>query len=151
MAAAGYVTYAGSGANGDRSAASARYRLSPEQAEAFTNPDSPGYIAGAFPNLTAATRVVDRLTEAFRTGAVIGWHEQHEDMFEGTERFFRPGYLANLTSSWIPSLADSEKRLADGARVAATRDFPRRGSRRPPISTSFTSCGPEQRTSQAHN
>jgi 2-polyprenyl-3-methyl-5-hydroxy-6-metoxy-1,4-benzoquinol methylase/DNA-binding transcriptional ArsR family regulator len=120
MAAAGYVTYedSGVGAGGGRSAASARYRLSPEQAEAFTNPESPGYVAGAFQNLTAATRVLDRLTEAFRTGAGIAWHEQHEDMFEGTERFFRPGYLANLASSWIPSLADAEKRLADGARVA---------------------------------
>lgn len=116
MAAAGYVTYAG--ANGDGSAASARYLLSPEQEEAFTNPDSPGYVAGAFQNLTAATRVVDRLTEAFRTGAGIAWHEQHEDMFEGTERFFRTGYLANLTSSWIPSLTGVDKRLADGARVA---------------------------------
>jgi 2-polyprenyl-3-methyl-5-hydroxy-6-metoxy-1,4-benzoquinol methylase len=120
MATAGYVTYAGSDgdANGGRSAASARYLLSPEQAEAFTNPDSPGYVAGAFQNLTAATRALDRLTEAFRTGAGIAWHEQHEDMFEGTERFFRPGYLANLTSSWIPSLTGAAKKLADGARVA---------------------------------
>ena len=120
MAAAGYVTYAGSegDANGGRSASSARYLLSPEQAEAFTNPDSPGYVAGGFQNLTAATRALDRLTEAFRTGAGIAWHEQHEDMFEGTERFFRPGYLANLTSSWIPSLTGAAKKLADGARVA---------------------------------
>lgn len=120
MAAAGYVTYTGSDtdANGGPPAASARYRLSPEQAEAFTNPDSPGYVTGAFQNLTAATRVLDRLTEAFRTGAGIAWHEHHKDMFEGTERFFRPGYLANLTSSWIPSLTGVAKRLADGARVA---------------------------------
>ena len=120
MAAAGYVTYAGSDAHADggRSAASARYRLSPEQTEAFTNPDSPGYVAGAFQNLTGATRALDRLTDAFRTGAGIAWHEHHEDLFEGTERFFRPGYLANLTSSWIPSLTVAAKRLADGARVA---------------------------------
>ncbi len=65
MAAAGYVTYEGS--DGDGSARSARYRLSPEQADAFTNPDSPGYVAGGFQNLTAATRALDRLTEAFRT------------------------------------------------------------------------------------
>ena len=91
MAAAGYVTYEGSapGAAGQGSARSARYRLSPEQAEAFTNRDSPAYVAGGFQNLTAATRVVDRLTEAFRTGEGIAWHEQHEDMFVGTERFFR--------------------------------------------------------------
>ena len=120
MAAAGYVTYEGgdSGPGGDRSPAAARYRLSPEQAEAFTNTSSPGYVAGAFQNLTAATRVLDRLTEAFRSGAGIAWSDQHEDMFEGTERFFRPGYLANLTSSWIPSLTGAEEKLAEGAQVA---------------------------------
>ena len=116
MAAAGYVTYMGT--NGDPSPRAARYRLSPEQAEAFTNPDSPGYVAGGFQNLTAATRMLDRLTEAFRTGAGIGWHEHHADMFEGTERFFRPGYLANLASSWIPSLTGAQTKLTDGARVA---------------------------------
>jgi SAM-dependent methyltransferase len=75
-------------------------------------------VAGAFQNLTAATRVLDRLTEAFRTGAGIGWHEHHGDMFEGTERFFRPGYLANLTSMWIPALTGVEGRLKGGGRVA---------------------------------
>jgi len=39
-------------------------------------------------------------------------------MFEGTERFFRPGYLANLTSLWIPALTGVEGRLKGGARVA---------------------------------
>ena len=116
MAAAGYVVYDGSGTDG--SARSARYRLSPEQAEVFTNPDSPAYIAGAFQNLTAGTRMLDRLTEAFRTGDGIGWHEQHEDMFLGTERFFRPGYLANLTGSWIPALTGIEERLLAGGTVA---------------------------------
>jgi 2-polyprenyl-3-methyl-5-hydroxy-6-metoxy-1,4-benzoquinol methylase len=115
MAAAGYVTYDG---DTDGSARSARYRLSPEQAEIFTNPESPAYVAGALQNLTAATRMLDRLTEAFRTGEGIGWHEQHEDMFVGTERFFRPGYLANLTTSWIPALPGVEERLRAGGSVA---------------------------------
>jgi 2-polyprenyl-3-methyl-5-hydroxy-6-metoxy-1,4-benzoquinol methylase len=120
MAASGYVTYRGGapGAEQPDSARAASYGLSPEQKEAFTNPDSPGYVAGAFQNLTAATRVLDRLTEAFHTGDGIGWHEQHPDMFEGTERFFRPGYLANLTSQWIPALTGIEERLTAGARVA---------------------------------
>jgi SAM-dependent methyltransferase len=120
MAAAGYVTYQGGepGTEDPDSARSARYGLSPEQTEAFTNPDSPGYVVGAFQNLTAATRMLDRLTEAFRTGDGIGWHEQHPDMFEGTERFFRPGYLANLTSMWIPALTGVEDQLKGGARVA---------------------------------
>src|ERR1041384_777742 len=74
MAAAGYVTYAGGG-SGAEAKRTARYRLTPEQAEAFTDPDSPGYVVGMFQTLTAATRMVDRLTEAFRTGDGIAWHE----------------------------------------------------------------------------
>lgn len=108
MAASGYVDYCGDD----------RYELSPEQAELFVNADGPAYVAGGFQNLTAATRSLDRLVEAFRTGAGMGWHEHHPDVFEGTERFFRPGYLAHLTSSWIPALPGLEARLEQGARVA---------------------------------
>jgi hypothetical protein len=120
MAAAGYVVHEGAESGGDSgdSARQARYRLNAAQAEAFTNPDSPGYVAGALQNLTAATRMTDRLTEAFRTGEGIPWHEQHEDMFEGTERFFRPGYVAHLVPEWIPAMTGIRDRLAAGGRVA---------------------------------
>jgi 2-polyprenyl-3-methyl-5-hydroxy-6-metoxy-1,4-benzoquinol methylase len=118
MAAAGYVTYAGGGGSGPEAKRSARYLLSPEQAEAFTNPGSPAYVSGVVQSFTAATRIVDRLTDAFRTGAGIPWHEQYDDKFEGTERYFRPRYAANLTSEWIPALGGVEERLTHGARVA---------------------------------
>ncbi|HEX6282717.1 MAG TPA: hypothetical protein VFZ67_10865, partial [Nitrososphaera sp.] len=41
-------------------------------------------------------------------------------MFEGTERFFKPNYVANLTTSWIPALEGVEDRLKNGgtAKVA---------------------------------
>jgi ubiquinone/menaquinone biosynthesis C-methylase UbiE len=48
----------------------------------------------------------------------MGWHEHHEDVFAGTEMFFRPGYVANLTSSWIPALDGVAEKLAAGGRVA---------------------------------
>lgn len=117
MATAGYVTV-DTGAGPDGTADRVRYHLEPEQVEAFTNPDSPGYVAGALQNITAMTRALDRITEAFRTGEGMGWHEHHEDLFLGTERFFRPGYLANLTSSWIPALTGIEDTLRTGGRVA---------------------------------
>ncbi len=59
-----------------------------------------------------------RLTEAFRTGEGVGWHEQHPRLFAGTERFFRPGYRASLTSSWIPALEGVKAKLVAGATVA---------------------------------
>ena len=108
MAASGYVEHRGDD----------RYGLSPEQAALFTDPDSPAYVAGGFQLVTAGVRAADRLGEAFRTGEGMGWHEHHEDLFEGTERFFRPSYLAHLTSEWIPALTGLEQRLRSGAQVA---------------------------------
>ncbi len=108
QAASGYVTYSGDG----------RYTLDEEQATALTDETSPACVIGGFQAMLAATRAVDRLTDAFRTGEGVGWHEHHHDLFRGTERFFRPGYLANLASSWIPALDGVEDKLRRGARVA---------------------------------
>lgn len=108
MAASGYVEHRGDD----------RYGLSPEQVALFVDQDSPAYVAGGFQLQTAGVRATDRLGEAFRTGAGMGWHEHHEDLFEGTERFFRPGYLAHLTTEWIPALTGLEERLRGGAQVA---------------------------------
>jgi SAM-dependent methyltransferase len=60
----------------------------------------------------------EKLTEVFRTGKGFGWHEHEKGLFEGCERFFRPGYLANLTTSWIPALEGVEAKLRAGAKVA---------------------------------
>jgi 2-polyprenyl-3-methyl-5-hydroxy-6-metoxy-1,4-benzoquinol methylase len=108
QAASGYVTYAGDG----------RYALTEEQAVAFTDETSPACVVGGFQVMLAATRTVDRLTEAFQSGDGVGWHEHHHDLFKGTERFFRPGYIANLTTSWIPALEGVEDKLRAGATVA---------------------------------
>ena len=108
MAAGGYVTYEGGG----------RYTLSPEQAEALTNDESPACIVGGFIGLGAATRILPRHLEAFRTGQGVGWHEHDPDMFEGVARFFKPGYLANLVDAWLPSLDGVIAKLERGAVVA---------------------------------
>ncbi len=85
---------------------------------AFTDESSPACVIGGFQAMLAATRAVDRLSVAFRTGEGLGWHEHHDDLFCGTERFFRPGYIANLTTSWIPALEGVEDKLHRGAKVA---------------------------------
>ena len=107
QAASGYVTYV-----------DGRYALDEEQATAFTDESSPACVIGGFQAMLAATRAVDRLSVVFRTGEGLGWHEHHDDLFRGTERFFRPGYLANLTTSWIPALEGVEDKLRRGAKVA---------------------------------
>src|SRR5262249_17200201 len=59
-----------------------------------------------------------KLVEAFRTGKGVAWGEHHPDLFQGTERFFRPGYQAHLVSEWIPALDGVEAKLRAGIRVA---------------------------------
>jgi 2-polyprenyl-3-methyl-5-hydroxy-6-metoxy-1,4-benzoquinol methylase len=108
-AASGYVHYL---------ADSGRYRLSAEQAMLFAQEDSPAFIVGGFQTALAAGRIVDRLTDAFRSGHGIGWHEHHPDMFPGCARFFRVGYLNHLVQEWIPSLDGVAARLEAGIRVA---------------------------------
>jgi SAM-dependent methyltransferase len=60
----------------------------------------------------------EKLGNIFRTGKGFGWHEHEKGLFEGCERFFRPNYLANLTTNWIPALEGMEEKLQRGARVA---------------------------------
>jgi 2-polyprenyl-3-methyl-5-hydroxy-6-metoxy-1,4-benzoquinol methylase len=75
-------------------------------------------VAGAFQVITAAIKDEEKVARAFQTGGGVGWHEHHHDLFRGTERFFRPGYIANLATSWIPALDDVEEKLRQGAKVA---------------------------------
>ncbi|MGO9752563.1 MAG: class I SAM-dependent methyltransferase [Solirubrobacteraceae bacterium] len=109
QAAGGYVSY-----DPERDA----FFLSPEQSLALAQEGSPAFVPGAFQVATALTKDEDRITEAFRDGSGVGWHEHHHDLFSGTERFFRPGYAANLTSSWIPALHGVQAKLEHGALVA---------------------------------
>ena len=109
QAAGGYVTY---------DPATSRYSLSEEQAFALADENSPAFMPGAFQSATAAIKAEPKITEAFRTGAGVGWHEHDPGMFQGVARFFRPYYAANLVSSWIPALDGVEAKLREGIRVA---------------------------------
>ena len=104
-AASGYVTY---------DPATQRYQLPPEQAFALTVQDLPG----AFHIISSCFKDEPKITQAFRTGEGVGWHEHDANLFFGTERFFRPNYENNLLSSWIPALDGVGEKLAAGATVA---------------------------------
>jgi 2-polyprenyl-3-methyl-5-hydroxy-6-metoxy-1,4-benzoquinol methylase len=94
------------------------YWLSEEQAFALANPDGPLYAPGGFVGALGALKALDRITEAFRTGSGVGWDEHDDELFTGTDLFFRAGYLANLVPSWIPSLDGVEDHLRAGVNVA---------------------------------
>jgi len=95
-----------------------RYHLTEEQAVALADDDSPACVIGGFIGMVGAIRAVPKIREAFKGGHGVGWHEHDPDLFEGTERFFRPGYNAHLVSTWIPALDGVEEKLKKGARVA---------------------------------
>ncbi|HEX7213563.1 MAG TPA: class I SAM-dependent methyltransferase [Methylomirabilota bacterium] len=105
QAAGGYVTY---------EAASGRFTLPPEHAFLLLDADLPG----AFMLGVGSIRDEARIADAFRTGEGVGWHEHDPGVFEGCERFFRPGYAMNLVSQWIPALDGVKARLEAGGRVA---------------------------------
>ncbi|MEW6268080.1 MAG: class I SAM-dependent methyltransferase [Thermodesulfobacteriota bacterium] len=109
QAAAGYVTY---------DEATGRYALPDEHAAALADDESPACVLGGFQGMTAAMKAEPKVAKAFRHGKGVGWHEHEPDLFLGTERFFRPGYNANLVSSWIPALDGVTRRLESGATVA---------------------------------
>jgi SAM-dependent methyltransferase len=109
QAAGGYVTY-----EEDTN----RFSLNAEQAFALANEDSPAHLPGAFELALGSLAAVPRIAESFRTGAGMGWGEHADGVFHGCEKFFRPGYAANLVNSWIPVLHDVKEKLDAGARVA---------------------------------
>ena len=109
QAAGGYVEY---------DPESGRYTLPPEQALALTDADSPAYLPGFFQIALGSVNDSPRITEVARTGEGFGWHEHVHDVFDGCERFFRPGYNANLLPSWLPALDGVVEKLERGGVVA---------------------------------
>jgi ubiquinone/menaquinone biosynthesis C-methylase UbiE len=109
QAAGGYITY---------DERSGRFSLTQEQAFTLANEESPAYLPGAFELALGSLAAVPRIAESFRSGAGMGWHEHVDGVFHGCEKFFRPGYAANLVSNWIPALQDVQQKMEAGARVA---------------------------------
>jgi SAM-dependent methyltransferase len=109
QAAAGYCEY---------DEETGRFALSEVQEACLADVDGPAFLAAGMLIVSALFKNESRLAEAIRTGRGIAWAEQHEDLFHGFERFFRPSYLANLVGYWIPALDGVSARLAAGARVA---------------------------------
>jgi len=109
QAASGYVEY---------DTGTQRYWMTPEQAFALTVEDNPVYMPGVYYTIASVYKDQRKIADAIKSGKGFGWHEHHNDLFIGTRKFFRPGYLANLVSSWLPSLEGVIPKLEAGARVA---------------------------------
>ncbi|PSH05796.1 MAG: SAM-dependent methyltransferase [Acidobacteria bacterium] len=108
QAASGYIKY---------DAKTSMYTLPPEQSLALAQEGSPAFFAGAFQTATAMFSAIPKITENFKSGKGLHWGEHDHSLFEGTERFYRPGYAAHLVQDWIPALDGVDAKLKSGAKV----------------------------------
>ncbi|MBG0564328.1 class I SAM-dependent methyltransferase [Actinoplanes aureus] len=108
QAAGGYISY---------DDVTGRYSMTAEQAYAFADPDGPA-LPGAFQLAVAGLADTPKILDAFRTGNGVAWGDHHPEVYTGCERFFRPGYVANLVGSWIPAVDGLGERLTAGIAVA---------------------------------
>ena len=102
MAAAEYVTY---------DAASGRFTLPDEHVPVLADESTPATVLGGLQSISVFFKDEAKLVDAFRSGKGVAWGDHHPDLFQGTERFFRPGYQAHLVAEWIPALDGVEAKL----------------------------------------
>ncbi len=102
----------------DYDAAADTYLLGPEAAMALADDSSPVFVARAMATLGSMYFDLETTAKAFRGNGAISWGDHHPCLFRGTEWFFRTGYRAHLTTTWIPALDGVEAKLKAGARVA---------------------------------
>jgi SAM-dependent methyltransferase len=95
-----------------------QFSISPEQALILANENGPAFFPAMFEIAAAAARDLPKVEKAFASGGGVGWHEHDPCLFQGTERFFRPGYAMHLVSEWIPALEGVKENLERGAHVA---------------------------------
>jgi len=109
QAASGFVSF---------DAQTGAFSLSPEQAAVLADDESPVYMTGGFYSIAAVFADEPKLTQAFKSGKGVGWGDHCNCLFCGVERFFRPGYKANLVAAWLPALDGVVEKLTRGAKVA---------------------------------
>ena len=109
QAAAGYVQYRPE---------TGTYAMTVEQSMVLADDTSPAFMAGGFEVFASMFRDEPKISEAFRSGRGVGWHEHSPCLFRGTDRFFRTGYAAHLVQEWLPALAGVREKLERGAKVA---------------------------------
>src|SRR5947208_16552860 len=108
QAAGGYVSF---------DAASDKFTLPDEQAMALAVDNSPAFIPGAYQIIASTVLDEPKLRAAFKTGDGVGWHEHNCNLFEGTERFFRPVYYAHFNNEWITALDGLQTKLHSSGNV----------------------------------
>lgn len=109
VSAAGYVTF---------HPEDETFSLTAEQAMVFGREGQPACMQGFFDVIMSQFATEDVAVKTFMSGEGRPWSDHLPCCFCGTDRFFRPGYAANLVSEWIPAFDGVEEKLKAGARIA---------------------------------
>ncbi|HEY2475548.1 MAG TPA: class I SAM-dependent methyltransferase [Candidatus Cybelea sp.] len=109
QAAAGYIVY---------DSGTKRFSLPAEHVPLLAQDDSEINMCGLFGMAQPLFADEPAITEAFKTGKGVGWHEHDSRLYGLTNRIFRNGYAAHLVNDWIPALEGVEAKLRLGATVA---------------------------------
>jgi 2-polyprenyl-3-methyl-5-hydroxy-6-metoxy-1,4-benzoquinol methylase len=109
MASAGYLEY---------EPASHRFTCPPEHAPALAQEGGPVFFGGVYQMMTGMNGVLDRLTEAFRTGGGVPQSAYHDNLWDGLERFTNGWFENLLIPHWIPAMPEVQAKLERGAQVA---------------------------------
>ncbi len=109
VCAAGYVTY---------DAETETFSLSEEQALVLGREGQPACMQGFIQAVVSQYEENEKSVEIFKSGKGRPWGDHSQCLFCGTDRFFRPGYEANLIEQWIPALGGVKDKLEAGAKVA---------------------------------
>jgi len=96
----------------------ATFALPAEHAEVLAVEGGPFSVAGGYQALSGELRVLDRLSEAFRSGGGVPQAAYPDDTFEGMRRFSLPWYEHQLVQQWIPAIDGAHERLEAGTRYA---------------------------------
>jgi len=97
-----------------------RFRLPLGHAEVLTERESLNYLAPLAQLLVGATRPLDAVLQAYRTGTGVSYADYGVDLREGQASMNRTMFLQQLGHEWLPAIPDIHTRLqADPvARVA---------------------------------
>ena len=109
QAASGYVDY---------DAPTQKYSMNETQIAVLADESSEFCMLGAYECVASTYKDEPKVTEAFRSGRGVGWHDHSQCLFRGTERFFRSGYAAHLVQDWLPALDGVVEKLSQGAKIA---------------------------------
>jgi SAM-dependent methyltransferase len=109
QAGSGYIEY---------DADSHVFSMTPEQQAVFADENSPASMTGGFYAISSLFTDEPKISHAFQSGEGVAWGDHSECLFCGTEKFFRPGYMANLVTEWLPALDGVVEKLQRGANVA---------------------------------